>query len=293
MSSITVNRRVLQKLIPIAIGYLALGIACGILAQQAGLTPLEALGMSVLVFAGSGQFIGIAMMAQGAALVSIGLTIFIVNLRHLLFSSTLMNFFNGRSKNFLIGYAHGITDETFAVNLNAFETETDPRWTCEEALGLNITSCAVWSLSNALGCYAAAYLNPPTELVSYLLIAMFLGIWVNYLTDRKMIITGLVSGLLAILLSQIVPYKLHIVLATLAASGAACYITERHAGGAPFFAAGRQTCTTLVQNLAHLCADSYFRRAGPARRLSARRQPGSGTEQPVPVVDRHHLPAGL
>lgn len=62
MSSITVNRRVLQKLIPIAIGYLALGIACGILAQQAGLTPLEALGMSVLVFAGSGQFIGIAMM---------------------------------------------------------------------------------------------------------------------------------------------------------------------------------------------------------------------------------------
>ena len=139
MSSITVNRRVLQKLIPIAIGYLALGIACGILAQQAG------------------QFIGIAMMAQGAALVSIGLTIFIVNLRHLLFSSTLMNFFNGRSKNFLIGYAHGITDETFAVNLNAFETETDPRWTCEEALGLNITSCAGWSLSNALGCYAAAY----------------------------------------------------------------------------------------------------------------------------------------
>lgn len=52
-------------------------------------------------------------------------------------------------------------------------------------------------------------------------------------------------------------------------------------------------CTTLVQNLAHLCADSYFRRAGSARRLSARRQPGSGTEQPVPVVDRHHLPAGL
>ena len=101
MSSITVNRRVLRKLIP-SPSAICLGIACGILAQQAGLTPLEALGMSVLVFAGSGQFIGIAMMAQGAALVSIGLTIFIVNLRHLLFSSTLMNFFNGRSKNFLI-----------------------------------------------------------------------------------------------------------------------------------------------------------------------------------------------
>lgn len=61
----------------------------------------------------------------------------------------------------------------------------------------------------------------------------------------------------------------------------------------PFLLLAGKPGTTLVQNLAHLCADSYFRRAGPARRLSARRQPGSGTEQPVPVVDRHHLPAGL
>lgn len=231
MSAITVNRRVLEKIIPIAIGYLALGIACGILARQSGLSPLESFGMSVLVFAGSGQFIGLAMMAEGAALASIGLTIFIVNLRHLLFSSTLMHFFTGSSKGFLSGYAHGITDETFAVNLNAFETETDPYWTPAEALGVNVTSCAIWSLSNAFGCYAAAYLNPPTELVSYLLVAMFLGIWVNYLTDRTMVITGLCSGILAILLVQAVPYKLHIVLATLAASGAACYLTERYAGG--------------------------------------------------------------
>ena len=231
MSYITINSRVLQKLIPIAIGYLALGIACGILGQQSGLSPLESFSMSVLVFAGSGQFIGLAMLAQGAALFSIGLTIFIVNLRHLLFSSTLMNFFNGRGKGFLCAYAHGITDETFAVNLNAFEKETAPPWTCEEALALNITSCAVWSLSNALGCYAAAYLNPPTELVSYLLIAMFLGIWVNYLNNRNMIITGLASGVMAMLLSQLVPYKLHIVLATLGASGLACYLTERYTGG--------------------------------------------------------------
>ena len=47
-----------------------------------------------------------------------------------------------------------------------------------------------------------------------------------------MIISGMVSGLLEILLSQIEPDKLHMVLATLAASGAACYITDRHAGGA-------------------------------------------------------------
>ena len=48
---------------------------------------------------------------------------------------------------------------------------------------------------------------------------MFLGIWSNYLKNRTMIITGLAAGVLAVLLSQVVPYKLHIVLASLIPSG--------------------------------------------------------------------------
>lgn len=227
MSYVTINRKVIQKLLPIAIGYLALGIACGILAQQSGLTTFQAFAMSVLVFAGSGQFIGLAMIAQGAALISITLTIFIINLRHLLFSSTLMSFLPNTNKSFLAIFAHGITDETFAVNLNAFQNE-EAAWTNAEALGLNLTACAIWSLSNALGSYASTYLNPPTELVSYLLIAMFLGIWVNYLSNRSMIITGLISGLLATALSQIVPYKLHVVIATLTISALATYLTQKN-----------------------------------------------------------------
>lgn len=233
--NIVINRRVLQKLSPIAIGYFALGAACGMLGQKAGLTPLEMFGMSFLVFAGSGQFIGIAMMMQNAALLSLGFTIFIVNLRHVLFSTTLMPYIKKKSPGFLATYAHGITDETFAVNLNAFEKEIDPKWTAEEAIGLNITGCACWSLSSAFGCYAAEFLNINTALVSYLLIAMFLGIWSNYLRERPMIITGIFSGVLALTLSYFVPYKLHIVLATLIASALAAYISI-HAKGESFHA---------------------------------------------------------
>lgn len=61
----------------------------------------------------------------------------------------------------------------------------------------------------------------------------------------------------------------------------------------PFLLLAGKPVPRWFKILAHYVPISYFRRAGPARRLSARRQPESGTEQPVPVVDRHHLPAGL
>ena len=74
---------------PICLGYLPLGFAFGVLAQKAGLDLLDIALMSILVYAGSSQFIAVAMISGAAAPVSIILTTFVVNLRHLLMSSSL------------------------------------------------------------------------------------------------------------------------------------------------------------------------------------------------------------
>lgn len=226
------NKRVLTKVTPIALGYFVTGMACGMLGGKAQLNPLEMFTMSILAYAGSSQFIGISMILQNASIFSIGLTVFIVNLRCALFSSTLSPFFSKWTKGSLAVFSHGITDETFAVNLQSFETKTDPYWTPEEALTLNMLGCAAWSLSNALGCYASSYLHLNTTLVSYILTAMFLGIWSNYLVNRKMVITGIAAGVLSLVLSQCVPYKLHIVIASLVCSAAAAYLVVKNEKGA-------------------------------------------------------------
>ena len=69
---------------PICVGYIAIGLAFGVIARKTGLQPLEVGLMSLLVYAGSSQFIAAAMIADGAGLLSIVLTTFMVNLRHLL-----------------------------------------------------------------------------------------------------------------------------------------------------------------------------------------------------------------
>ena len=74
---------------PICLGYFPIGLALGVLAQKAGLPWWAVAMMSVMVFAGSAQFICVAMITAGASTPAIILTTFVVNLRHVLMSSAL------------------------------------------------------------------------------------------------------------------------------------------------------------------------------------------------------------
>ncbi len=218
------SKRIWQKAWPVCLGYLPLGLACGMFAQKTGLGILEVIGLCVIVYAGSAQFIGMAMMMQSASVLSIVLTIFIVNLRHFLFSSTLLKYLKDRSPAFLAFYAYEITDESFAVNFSAFEQGD---WKPEDALKVNIISHATWVLSNVLGFLGSELISVDTNLVGYALTAMFIGLWSFYLGERKMLIAGLLSGFLAMFLSLFVGYKMHVVLAAVAVASAGCFYEYR------------------------------------------------------------------
>ncbi|MBQ8920413.1 MAG: AzlC family ABC transporter permease [Acidaminococcaceae bacterium] len=215
------NKKVIQRAMPIYIGYLFLGLACGILGQQAHIAPIEAFIMSILAYSGSGQFICIAMMLDQASLFSILVTNFMVSLRYMFFSTAMYPHIKNCSLPYSILFGQNITDETFAVNLDSFER--DKEWDVHQGLALGFSPCLVWASANFIGCTAAAWLNPPTELVSYILVAMFLGIWSGYLHDTALLIAGILGGILSVVLSFYVPFKLHIVLATLIVSAAACW----------------------------------------------------------------------
>ena len=82
----------LTKAVPVILGYMPIGLAFGVLAREAGLNLTQVFLMSLLVFAGSSQFISVAMLKAGADMWSIIATTFIVNLRHLLFSASISTF---------------------------------------------------------------------------------------------------------------------------------------------------------------------------------------------------------
>ena len=133
---------------PICLGYLPIGTAFGVLAQKAGLSPLQIGLMSIMVFAGSAQFIAVSMLAVGASAPAIVATTFMVNLRHVLMSSALAVHLRSAHRWLLVLYAYGVTDESFAVNMPRFNENS---WSLSRALVVNHAANLTWFLSTVAG----------------------------------------------------------------------------------------------------------------------------------------------
>ncbi len=200
---------------PICLGYLPIGLAFGVLAQKAGLSPLEIGLMSVVVFAGSSQFIAVSMLAAGASIFSIVATTFVVNLRHFLMSSALAVFLKNADRKKLSFFAYGVTDESFAVNLSKFR---DSQWDLNSALVTNYTANFTWIITTMLGGIGGQFIPAHAFGIDYALIAMFICLLVFQIRGFIYVIVALIAGTMALFLSMLIPGNSYIVIASMAAA---------------------------------------------------------------------------
>jgi 4-azaleucine resistance transporter AzlC len=209
---------------PICVGYVPIGLAFGVLAQKAGLSALAVGLMSALVFAGSSQFIAVAMMGAGAGTASIVATTFAVNLRHLLMSSALSVLLKGVGRRWLTLFAYGITDESFALNLVRFR---EGGWDWRRALTVNHVTNAVWVASTVAGALGGALIPAHAFGIDYALMGMFLCLLVYQLRGRIYVLTALIAGAVAVAMSLMIPGNSYIVAASVVAATAGLFIRRR------------------------------------------------------------------
>jgi len=193
---------------PICLGYFPIGLALGVLAQQAGI-PWWAVGlMSILVFAGSAQFICVAMLAANASLLSIIATTFVVNLRHALMSSALAVHLKNVNRRFLSLFAYGITDESFAVNMTRFR---DQEWSKWSGLGVNQLANLVWIVSTISGTVIGQFIPQGAFGIDYALTAMFICLLIYQLQGLLFLLTSIATALIALLWYLLIPGDSYIV----------------------------------------------------------------------------------
>ena len=200
---------------PICLGYIPIGLAFGVLAQKAGMTWFQIALMSSIVFAGSSQFIAVAMLANGSAALAVIMTAFFVNLRHLLMSSSLAALLQNEPRGKLSVFAYGVTDESFAINYTRLLSGD---WDLNRALVVNHTANACWILSTVAG-GLFGHLIPAHSLgIDYALIAMFICLLVFQLTSRMIVLTAIIAGMLSVVLALWIPGNSYIVLASVIAA---------------------------------------------------------------------------
>lgn len=224
----------MRDTLPMLIGALPFGIVFGTLAVSSGLSISATLAMSALVFAGSAQFVAASLVASGAGLVVILLTTLIVNLRHALYSASLLPYVRHLPQRWRIGLAFGLTDESFAVVHRHYllgKTPLDHKhW---YFFGSCLAMYSTWLTCTIIGVVLGQALPGMAGWgLEFAMIATFIGIVVPSLRNRPMILAALVAGATAVLAHGL-PYQLGLMLAALFGV-AAGVIAERRVGRPDF-----------------------------------------------------------
>ena len=183
---------------PIAVGYLPIAIAFGLLAQSAGVPNYITALMSLLIFAGASQFVGVNLLVLGATNWEIVLTTFILNLRHFLMTASISRRIKaGTSKQWLALLAFGVTDETFTMASLRKEQQLEPKF----IFGLNLLAFSAWNAGTWLGVFLGAGLPEMVQSsVGIALYAMFIGLIVPSTRESK---TVLIISLMAVTVNSL------------------------------------------------------------------------------------------
>jgi len=209
---------------PICLGYFPIGLALGVLAQKAGLPWWAVAMMSVIVFAGSTQFICVAMLSAAASPLTIILTTFIVNFRHTLMSSALAVHLAGINRKFLALFAYGVTDESFAVNMAKFRSGD---WNRYQALTVNHLANIAWFAATVCGTQVGQFIPPGAFGIDYALIAMFICLLVFQFQSRIHILTALLGLAISTIWYLLIPGDSYIVGSAITAASLG-FILQRH-----------------------------------------------------------------
>ncbi len=171
MSNLQTVRDALRLAAPIMIGYIFLGIPCGILSQQIGMDALQVFLLSMLFYSGAGQYMIPNMWLAGSPMFAIIASVTLVNSRQMLYGASLSRFCSDSKKALSFLYGATVTDESFAVNLARFELG---QWSVKGATLVNIFSQLCWALANVLGVVLGNLLTVPAALASFAMTSIFL-----------------------------------------------------------------------------------------------------------------------
>ena len=198
---------------PIVLGYIPVGFAYGVLAHKAGLSTFNILLMSTIVFAGSAQFIAVGLISAGVTPISIILTRFIVNLRHLLFSAALSPYVAQWRKIELSGFAFELTDETFAIHSTRFDVGLVSK---AEAFAINFTAHVAWIIGSWLGVVFGNLVADITPLaLDYVLPAMFIALLVMQIHQQTQLWAAIIAGTISVVLILMGFSQSHVIIGTI------------------------------------------------------------------------------
>ena len=204
----------MRLFVPVAISIASYGVVWGVLAGQAGLSPLEVLLMSGIVYAGSSQFVAITMWSPlGLPIASIVIAIAIINLRMLLMTATLRPLFNETPRWRALLAMFLVSDEVWAMTMaQSAKGEIAGGSGPAFMLGAGTLAWIAWVGSTLSGRLLGAVIDDPaTYGLDFAFTATFLALLFGMWKGKADLLPWFAGGAIAIGVAYLVPGTWYII----------------------------------------------------------------------------------
>jgi predicted branched-subunit amino acid permease len=213
----------LQTVAPALIAISAWGLVTGVATVKSGLTQWQALGMTLLLFAGSAQLAALPLIAADAPIWVVLLTTAVVNLRFMIFSAGLYPYFRHLPvrKRLLLGYVTG--DVSFALSVSRWSLQPGPPRGSTQRIWFYLGICSgtwlAWQTASIAGIFLGGHV-PGHWGLDVIAILALIALVLPMMAGAPALTGALIAGLVAVLAAD-APLKLGLVLAVIAGIGAA------------------------------------------------------------------------
>jgi predicted branched-subunit amino acid permease len=215
-----------RDIAPVLVGTVPFGFVAGVAAVGAGMTPLQGIALSFFAFSGIAQLVVAQLVAaQSPVLLTLAAAL-VVSLRFLMYSAALSPHVAHLPARWRVLIAYLMTDQMFAMGTQHDVVSGERHNRHYRLLGIGITLYAVWQASVIAGAVAGAQV-PAAWSLDFVVTLTFLVLLVPALRTRADLAAAVAAGAVALLAAGL-PYRLSLVVASLAGIGAGFVAEWRH-----------------------------------------------------------------
>lgn len=191
----------LKDAMPIILAYVPVGITFGVVSTTTGVPWFLTILISLWVYAGAAQFMLVSLAASGGSSMSIIITLFLVNLRHVLYGTSLGPAFSTWKEKHKWIAAFGLTDEVYAVTSHRAGFDTPTRAYQYTFAG---ASYASWVLGTCVGAMAGVAVPPSmSNILGFSMPALFIALLMLGKRELPYLLAALISALVAVWLNSL------------------------------------------------------------------------------------------
>jgi 4-azaleucine resistance transporter AzlC len=209
---------------PLMIPVFPFGIIYGVIGMELGIGPYMTVGLSIIIFGGASQIVLLQLFSGGASSLVILSSVGAVNSRHLLYGAVLSEHLSTMKLTWKIILSYVMVDQAFAVSNSYFKRNKKNENKHYHLLGAGFTCWVIWQISTIFGIVLGSVV--PEELgLSFTISLTFLALLINDFRKLKNIIVMLVSGVVATVGFNLIPFKAYIIVSALLALTVATLLT--------------------------------------------------------------------